>query len=350
MSWGTWQAAELSLFTVIFIASALLTLAVRQYALRRQLLDIPNQRSSHTTPIPRGGGIAIVITFLSGCGYLYLNQQLSFELFMALSGGGLLLALIGFWEDHRPLSIRLRLSAHFVAAAWGLYWLNTSSQATLFTFADGLFWLQQLITLIGFAWLINLYNFMDGIDGIAASEAIFVALAALLLITKFSSPAPSLLLILALLIASCGGFLLFNWQPASIFMGDSGSYFLGFTIGIIALSSIKQNNLPIWVWCILLAAFWVDATITLLRRIVSGQRWYSAHRSHAYQHAARRLQSHSHTTTALLMINTGWLFTCAYLASAWPQWAALITVLAILPILLLVLSLGAGRKDIAKTS
>ncbi len=314
---------------------------IRRYALYRSMVDIPNVRSSHTTPTPRGGGLAVALTFILGLLYLSVSRAVSFETTMALLGGGGLVAAVGFVDDHKHVSAKWRLLIHFIAAAWALLWiggfptLNLAGNYLHFPISGYVFGTVFLV------WLLNLYNFMDGIDGIAGTEALFVVLAAGLL--EFSKTyVTNELTICAVLGAACLGFLIWNWPPASIFMGDVGSGFLGFVLGTVALISAHSGVLSLWTWLILLAVFWVDATFTLLRRFLRGDRWYQAHCCHAYQNASRLYRSHQRVTTSVLLVNLFWLLPMAYTTLIWPNGAVLICALAILPLFILAYRLNAG--------
>lgn len=323
-----------------FAASVSGSVLMRSYALKRHIVDVPNARSSHAVPVPRGGGVAIVLSFLLGFTALFLFGKVPADLFIALTGGSLLVAGVSFWEDCRRLAIGLRLLAHFAAAGWALYWLGGMAPVD-FGFATWSWgWFRQVLGVVGLVWLINLYNFMDGIDGIAASEAIFVAGAAILLLGL----APDLSWTIGLLAATCAGFLVMNWSPARIFMGDTGSCFLGFAFGVLAIATSAREMLPVWCWVILLGVFLVDATVTLLTRMVRGTRWYDAHCSHAYQRLAKAQGSHLQAVLAVLLINFLWLLPWAYLALRWRPWAFVIALLALLPLAVLAWWLGAGRE------
>lgn len=322
-----WPWLVLGSFVVVL--SALTTWLVRAYTLRHALLDIPNARSSHTEPTPRGGGLAIASVFSIGLLALALFDRLAITLLMALLGGGWLLVLVGWWEDRYSLPRWLRFSAHILASLWAIFWLDLWDHSL----ATGLI-------LLSLVWLINLYNFMDGIDGIAASEAICVAGASIVILgwgSEFN-------VLFGLLAACCAGFLILNWPPAKIFMGDTGSCFLGFTIGVLALAASAHSAIPLACWLLLLGVFVVDASVTLLRRMLAGTRWYEAHRSHAYQQAAHYLGSHGWVSTAVIAINVGWLLPCAYLLALWPQWAIMIVLVALIPLFWLALALAAGEE------
>jgi Fuc2NAc and GlcNAc transferase len=198
----------------------------------------------------------------------------------------------------------------------------------------------NILSLIAVVWLLNLYNFMDGIDGIASMETLFVTVSAVIFLLL--NNAINVSLWLALLIVGNLGFILWNWPPARIFLGDVGSSFLGFILGGFAIFTENEGYLSIWVWLILLGVFLVDATITVLRRFFSGQRIYLAHRSHAYQNLSRRWDDHRAVTLSVLAIDVFWLFPLAWLVFMYPGWGMLLTFIAFLPLILLAFYLGAG--------
>jgi Fuc2NAc and GlcNAc transferase len=149
----------------------------------------------------------------------------------------------------------------------------------------------------------------------------------------------------ALCSAAAAGFLLWNWPPAKIFMGDVGSGYLGYVLAILALAATIRDPVAVWVWLILGGAFFVDATVTLARRTIRGDRLYEAHRSHAYQWLARRWGSHLPVTVTLLALNLLWLFPAAWLAERYPALALWILIAAYLPLIVLALVAGAGRPE-----
>jgi len=333
------------LFLLIFGLSLLLTGRLRAYALRRQLLDIPGQRSSHSQPTPRGGGLAIIASFLLLV--LVAGWQQGFSpLLVALLGAACCVAILGFADDHGHIPAGWRLLGHLAAAVWAVYWLGLP-QVSLFGIEPGV-WLHVPVVLY-LAWLLNLFNFMDGIDGIASLEAISVSLGALLVYWLSSPTLPLSADLLLGLVAATAGFLLWNLPPAKIFMGDVGSGTLGIILAIFALESSLHNPLWFWAWQILLAVFIADASYTLLRRLLRGEKVYQAHRSHAYQRAARALASHGRVSLAVALINLLWLLPLALLVVQEllaPLWGLL---LAYLPLVGLAIFCGAGGREEQKS-
>ncbi len=331
------------LFVLLFLGSALFTAGVRMVLARYGVMDQPNTRSSHAVPVPRGGGVGIVVVFLSAVVWLLSRHVIPAGLAWALVGGGLAIAIVGFLDDRFRLPSWPRLAVHSLAAAWVL-WCLGSMQPSQFGNSDSLWsWVSRAAEFAGLVWLTNLFNFMDGIDGLAGMEAVCVSgFGAILL---FLCGLPSYSQLSWLLAAASLGFLLWNWPPAKIFMGDVGSGFLGFTLGTLAMFSSTSRPGLIWPWLILLAAFFVDATVTLLRRMSSRARWYEAHRSHAYQHAAQAWASHTKVTLAVAAINIGWLFPLAWTASRFPQVAPALAAVAVVPLVYITLQFEAGREQ-----
>jgi Fuc2NAc and GlcNAc transferase len=260
-----------------------------------------------------------------------------------LTGGGIIVALVGFLDDRRQLSARVRLAAHLTAAVWalvcmgGLPPLRYADQVLSFGGAG------YIIGALGIAWTLNLFNFMDGIDGIAASEAAFVVWGGALLafLTGSSAAVPAMGLAFG---AVCCGFLLWNWPPAKIFMGDVGSGYMGYVIAVLAVAAAREKPVALLVWLILGGVFFSDASVTLVRRLSRGERLYEAHRTHAYQWLSRRWGSHRAVTVGVAIVNLVWLFPCAWLATVNPGRASWIVIIALAPIALLSFLAGAGRR------
>jgi Fuc2NAc and GlcNAc transferase len=320
------------------------TAVMRRIALARRLLDVPNARSSHSVPTPRGGGVAIVVAASCSLLLLSLRQRVDLQLLVALLGGGSAIALVGFADDRRAVPPLTRLLVHFAAAIWTVVWLGGLPPLPV----GGTIVVGHLMTsvfgVIAIVWALNLFNFMDGIDGIAASEALFITWAAAFL--GFSSGGGNGELLFALAVgASCLGFLCWNLPPAKVFMGDVGSGYLGYVLAALAIACARQRPLALAVWTVLGAVFLVDATLTLLRRLARRERIYEAHRSHAYQWLARRFQSHGRVTAMVLGLNLFWLLPCAWLLSQFGDSASWILVGALLPIALLCWAAGAGKIE-----
>ena len=331
------------IFPIVALASLLLTAVLRQYALRRSIIDIPNARSSHTVPTPRGGGVAIVLTFALSLLVLALLQLVSIAESVALLGSGLLIAVIGFMDDHGHIAARRRLLGHFIAAAWALFWMQGLPAITFFGFSLSLGWLGHLLGAFYLVWMLNLYNFMDGIDGIASLEAI-CACGGLSLI-YFLSGHEALIWAPLLLAMAVVGFLYWNFPPARIFMGDAGSGFLGIVLGGLSIQAAWVGSEFFFAWLIMLGVFVVDATFTLGRRLARGDKVYEAHRSHAYQFASRQFGKHLPVTVSIGVINVVWLFPLALCVTLLGLDGALGVVIAYVPLLLLAVKYKAGMRE-----
>jgi Fuc2NAc and GlcNAc transferase len=313
------------------------------HARKLATIDIPNERSSHSAPTPRGGGIAFVLTSVLGfITIAILTSQFGVEL-LGLSVAGGLVATVGQLDDRKRISgATVRLFAHSVAATILVVAIGLPDSISFFNQSIEAGLVTHLIIGIALVWLLNLFNFMDGTDGIAASEATFVALTGALLTIVMTSTSDHSAAGFALA-ASVLGFLVYNWSPAKIFMGDVGSGFLGITIGGLALLSTQQNAELLWVWIILLGVFVTDSTITLLRRLARKQKPHVAHRSHAYQHLALRYQSHSKVAIGMLAINVLWLLPNAYLVADGRLIGTTGVLIAYVPLVIAAVLLGAGK-------
>lgn len=326
--------------------SLVMTQLLRRYALVRSVLDIPNDRSSHKVPTPRGGGVAIVLSFLAAIVVLALVGRMPWPVFWALSGAGGMVALIGFLDDHGHIPARWRLLAHFCASGWALFFLGGFPPLELSGLILNLGWLGHALAAIGLVWLLNLYNFMDGIDGIAGIEAITVCLGGIVLY-RLGTPGGTEWILPLLLLMAVAGFLYWNFPPARIFMGDAGSGFLGLVLGILAIQAATISSKMFFGWNILLGVFIIDATVTLVRRVLRGERFYEAHRSHAYQYASRKHGAHRPVTLAVGMINLLWLLPMAVVVTLGLLDGIVGLLIAYVPLLLVALcyKAGAGHRQ-----
>ncbi|MBU1643514.1 glycosyltransferase family 4 protein [bacterium] len=280
----------LSLLLLTFSFSLALTLAVRYFANKKELLDHPNERSSHTMPTPKGGGLAIMAAFYAALCCLYFQTQIDEKLFFALLSA-LPVILVSLVDDLYPLSAKIRLAIQLLSAVVALYFLGGIDSVDLALFSLHGIWLN-LVALLGIIWMTNLYNFLDGIDGYAGSEALFTGLAAFILFGN----APALFIAV-----SAAGFLLFNWHKASIFMGDVGSAPLGFIFSVFILYDAGTPHFLGWI--MLLSLFWFDATLTLIRRARRSEKLSQPHKKHAYQRLNQAGFTHDKVVLLAMGIN-----------------------------------------------
>jgi len=308
-------------------------------------MDIPNERSSHITPTPRGGGIAFVATSLIGFLLLLLNDGLNRTELLALCCAGSIVAIAGHLDDRQKISgATVRLFLHAISAVILIVGVGIPSELALFDQTVNTGIVGSILGVVYLVWLLNLFNFMDGTDGIAASEAIFVLLAGALLSYHVLSDAnhSAAAIVLA---ASTFGFILYNWSPAKIFMGDVGSGYLGIVVAGLSLIAANQDPELLWVWIILLAVFVSDATVTLIRRLLRKQKPHVAHRSHAYQHLAIRLNSHAKVSLLVLAVNIAWLLPIAFLVADKQLAGTTGVIIAYVPLLIAALAFGAGKDS-----
>lgn len=332
------------IFVLAFFCSLLLTGLMRKYALRANVIDIPNARSSHSLPTPRGGGVAIVITYITACILAWNAEMLPTPVALTVICSGGLISIIGFCDDRGHVSARWRLLVHFCAAAIALALLGGFPIFKIFGNAYSLGPIGYILGALGIVWILNLYNFMDGIDGIAGVEAITASGSASVLLFILDAPFYSWAMPL-LLASAVFGFLVWNLPPAKIFMGDAGSGFLGFILAILAILSSQVSADLFWSWMILLGLFIVDSTTTLIRRLLRGEKVYEAHRNHAYQHAAQRLGRHLPVTMGVVLINVVWLFPIAWFVATGRLDGLVATAIAYIPLLILALYLQAGIHE-----
>ena len=328
---------------MVFGLTFVLTGCLRRYALSRQVLDIPSARSAHTLPMPRGGGVAFVIGVLLVVPYLEGARFIAPNGSVALVSAGVFIASLGFLDDHGHIPSFWRLFGHVIAGVLALYWVGGLPLIQFGSIVLEPGFLANGLTLLYLVWLLNLYNFMDGIDGLAGIEAFSVCLG---MVGLYYLTGDEGIMVVPLVLASgVLGFLCWNFPSARIFMGDAGSGFLGFIFGVLSIQAAHVNPLFFWSWIIMLGVFIVDATYTLLCRMVRLEKVYQAHSMHAYQHASRRLGRHQPVTLGVLFINVVWLTPIALFVGQGilnPVWGVFI---AYTPLIGLVVFFKAGRTS-----
>jgi len=302
----------LSLFVAVAIVSSLITNFICYVSIKNKLYDIPNDRSSHDIPKPKGGGLSIVLILLITIGLLFFNHKIDSELSMSLLIGLSLVAIVGFIDDYKNLPISVRATAYVLAAVCSIHLLGGVSALSINGYQIQLNQFGCFLAVIFVVWITNLYNFMDGTDGFAAIQTICVGVFCGALF--YFSAHPSYAILLFSLVASTIGFLYWNWSPAKIFMGDVGSCTIGFLFALLSIYTEKTGMLSMSIWLILLAPFIGDATFTLFKRILNKEKWYKAHNSHAYQRLYQLGWSHSQLAMGLLGTNIITIWPSAYFA------------------------------------
>lgn len=316
---------------VVFGLSIVLTGATLRFLRANAILDTPNDRSNHTQPTPRGGGIAIAITL--ALAWIYLAYATPMDVNAAegrlnnvpasIAIAALFLCILSWWDDVRPLGSVIRLFAHLAACIAGVLSLGADP-----IFQDMLpLWLDRSLAVFIWAGFLNFFNFMDGIDGIASVETASIGFGLVLLILLFdiSGLDPAIPTTIG---AAALGFLMWNRPPAKLFMGDVGSVPLGFVLGWLLILLAQHGA---WAAAILLPAYYLaDGGLTLLHRAARREKVWKAHREHFYQRAvARRMalksqsrtMAHGRVTSAVALTNCG-LISCAVLSFSAP-WLAL---------------------------
>ena len=287
------------IYLILFLISFFLTHIIKIYAIKKSIMDIPNDRSSHTVATPRGGGLAIIISIYIGICILYSTNNIQSSLFYALLSS-LPIVIVSLIDDIISLSSKIRFLVQLLCAVLAVYFLGGINSIDFILFELNGWWLN-IIVVICIIWVTNLYNFLDGIDGYAGSEAVLVGFGSFILLQNEVG------LIIAI---STLGFLCFNFpislgksyvKKASIFMGDVGSATLGFLFAILCFYDTGDGN--IYIWLVLLSLFWFDATITLIRRLKNGENITKPHKKHAYQRLHQLSWSHSKVVCFAIIFN-----------------------------------------------
>lgn len=292
------------IYIILLLISFLVTYFIKNYMIKKSLVASVNERSSHTVPTPHGGGIAIAITWFIGLFYLFFIGQIENNLFYALLFGAVI-SIVSFFDDIYELSPKLRLIIQAVVAIGGLYFLGGFETLTfgIFDIQNSIF--TNIFAFLMIIWFINLYNFLDGINGYAGSEGVFLSLAGFILFGG------NHFLVLAVAVL---GFLYWNWNKAKIFMGDVGSTLLGYNVAIFTIYYANQEPTNFWIWIILFSVYWFDATLTLIRRKLNKERLSQAHKKHAYQRLTQAGWSHYKVTNYSIGLNI-LLFAIVYFIS-----------------------------------
>ena len=316
--------------TALILGSSILALGItwagvgyfRRWAERRQILDLPNERSSHTLPTPRGGGlVVVVVTLLFASVCAAIENGAAGRTFLVYSAGAVLIASVSWLDDLHPIPRWVRLAVHAAASAVTVAGITYWSALTLpFFGAVQLGGWGALMTALWVVGLTNAYNFMDGIDGIAGGQALVAGLAWWFMCKGSFFPLDCLSLLVA---AASLGFLIHNWPPASIFMGDVGSAFIGYTLAVFplmyeSLSADVDKGESLVMGVLFVWPFVFDTAFTFLRRLFRRENVFEAHRSHLYQRLV--ISGWSHRRVTILYI--GLALVGGLLAAMWPLRAA----------------------------
>jgi Fuc2NAc and GlcNAc transferase len=340
------RVIEIPIFVAAVVSAFGVTLAIQRNGSRFSRLDIPNERSLHRTPITRGGGIAIVVVVLTTFIGLWLTNTMSARDALSIGTGSLIVAIVGHLDDRgRLTSARWRLLGHLIAAISIIIGLHGLPTLPVFGKSIDMGVIGSILGVLYLVWLLNLFNFMDGIDGITGIESITTASCGAYLIWDIA-PQSQLWFVPLALAGAALGFLVLNWPPAKIFIGDVGSGFIGIVFGALSIQAAHTSSRLGWSWVILMGVFIVDATVTLIRRALRRERLYIAHRSHAYQHLAIRVGRHAPVSLVVGAINLLWLFPIALLVAHETIDGFSGVLLAYVPLVFAAVMLEAGRSNL----
>ena len=308
----------------------------KRIAINFNIISNLNYRTLHEVPTPRGGGIVFSLLFSFTIFVLWYGNEISDQLFYIFGLGGFVATLFGFIDDLKNIKAKIKLAIQLFLGGWAIYWLEYGDLPLLESIP---FLIVTLVALFFMVWVMNAYNFMDGIDGMAASGAIFISLA-LTTVLFLTEGSIEIMAILILIAATVSGFMFFNWPPATIFMGDAGSVFLGYIFGSLLLFTVLNDNISIWIWITVLGYFFADTTVTQIMRVILVKKWYLAHRSHAYQNLARITGSHLKVTGAVTLYNIIWIFPLVVWSVLQPEMEMIAAILAVAPAMVVTYKYG----------
>jgi len=317
----------ITILFIAFILSICGTVFYKKLAIKKNILADLNNRTLHDAPTPRGGGIVFASVFIVFIILFWKLNKLPDDLFFVLGVGGAIALVLGFLDDIFELGAKKKLAGHFLLSSWLLFWFNGGPLLTI----D---WVPSIIaiplTLLLLVWIINAYNFMDGIDGMAISGAVFVS-GSFILVMLITGNSSFFLILSTLLFVCTSAFMIFNWPPASIFMGDTGSIFLGYFFGAQITYTIMYDEISIYTWLIIFSYFIADTTATQIARMLLLIKWTKAHRSHAYQNIARITNSHFKVTLGVMVYSLFWVLPLLIWSVREPVMAGLASFFSMLP-------------------
>ena len=321
---------------IAFAAALTGTRAFARLAIARGIVANPNFRSLHERPMPRAGGIVFSTTFLLTATALGIVLGADRLLMATLIAGGAAASGFGLLDDLVQLRSSTQFGAQAVLAALAL--ASGGGQAVVDVPWTPR-WVDLMFNWAGFVWLLNAYNFMDGVDGMAAAGSVFFSLTVMILL-RLSGSDPAVTGLLAVFAASVLGFTFLNWPPASIFMGSAGSYFLGYSYCALMAYTVSRGYLSFWAWVVVLGYFVGDTTTTTVVRMFVADRWYGEHRSHAYQNLARVWRSHTRVVVGVTLYHVLWLLPLVLWMTVAPDATPIAVALALVPVVLWTLRWG----------
>jgi Fuc2NAc and GlcNAc transferase len=334
----------LTLFFSTIIISLIITNIIEKNFSRYSLfIDKPNNRSMHSNPVPTAGGIGMLATYILYITALHniydVNNNVIFFLFVSL----LPIAIVCIIDDFKEINIFVRLLAQFFSALLIIYYFQISDDGNFRNYLNQEFFLIIILSIILSMWLMNLYNFMDGIDGYAVSECIFVSFSSALIIYLNNEDSILSLYLVGLGLSSIG-ILVRNWHPAKIFMGDTGSVSIGFFFSFFIFYSASESMISIYTWLILLSIFISDSTYTLFVRIVTKKNITQPHLTHAFHLLASNKNSQVFVTKRMIILNIFWVLPMAVLSNFYMNYNVVITFIAYVPMVVYLIKIGAGLE------
>ena len=298
----------------------------------------PNFRSLHSKVVPRGGGLALAAATVAACVAAYGAGLLQWCQLLVYGVGGVVVTLMGAADDRLDLKARYRMPFQCLSAAWVCYSFGGLAPLDMgFGFVDwGL--AGHVALIVALVWFYNLYNFIDGIDGMASTATIFICTT--MGVVLWMRGQPALAGVLGILGFASAGFLVFNLPPAKMFLGDAGSSLIGYILSAVVVESLWSGPANLWSWLIVGCCYFADTTLTMLVRLLKVPGWYRPHRSHAYQNLARVWNSHRRVLLLVMAINFLWLLPLLVVSLHFASWAIGLTVLAYIPIAIICLKYG----------
>jgi Fuc2NAc and GlcNAc transferase len=320
-----------ALLVLATTATVVGSLLYRNVALQRGIIAKISSRTLHDRTVARGGGLVFASVFAVGIFVSWLRGGLPAWVMLALGVGGMAAAVVGFIDDVYEVSALKKLATQICLSIW-LFVVSYAPLYEQFVLNAGV--IERALATVALifipVWLINLQNFIDGIDGMAISGSVFVCATGMIVLALTGVSSVTFFLF-ALLGASCLGFLFLNIPPARIFMGDSGSIFLGYCIAAILLLTVQTGEMSAWTWICMLSYFVADTTTTTISRMFLVKRWYGVHRSHAYQNLARIHKSHAKVTYGVALFNILWALPLSVWSAIRPEWGPLAALLSVAP-------------------
>jgi Fuc2NAc and GlcNAc transferase len=358
---------NLLLLAIIFLSLGIFaTKAIIIFSEKNNVKSLANERSSHIESISSGGGLAFIIITICSLYFFSYQEYFYIKNVYFLLFASSVIGLVGYWDDLRDISALTRFLTQLLSSILVVLIFSDfpEIQFLSYTFIDAN--TSKIFGIIFLVWLTNLYNFMDGIDGLATIQGIFILFSYIFLVlildpVSMNSDAKIFFYYSTIILfSSLFGFLFYNFPNSSIFMGDAGSSFLGFFLGSLGIYAAANNWISFWTLIIIWSMFIVDATVTLLIRIYNRDKWYQAHRSHAYQKltiifsekldsrfekSIARAKSHRRVCSIYFLINLFWVLPLSFLSIKYYQYGFIIALVCFCPLIISSIIIGAGKRD-----